>query len=602
MSKKPKPVAKKPKKIYGRGKGKYEYEADGVTPKTDGVTPKTQKTPKTDGVTPKTQKTPIKEYEYEADGVTSIPMIHLVESNPLINQDNDNKLSVNPKSENVKWYKKHIDILIKSIRDGKPPDYQLTIEDCKNIKDSLPDEHARIKVDGKDDILYDHLFIKYFIKKEKKYNYDEKYKEDLDIYLYLNVYNSLIKKLKPLPRLTLLEKLKPLPTQTSKLLPRQSTRLETQKLLETQQRSSSDSFGTIGTVGSEYSVKDLLKNNININKTDFSIGNLIYKLCIDIENFLGAYNLKEGAYNKIVMIGMDVRDNLKILNYASSIYELCEVKDFIINKNKMVDYFIKLFRSNPVNSDKSTDYIFLEIIILLMDVKPVKPIRSEDILDYFNKTITELEQFKSYKIKSYKEIFIILVKLYKNISLYIHYNTYQNKKEKRIFTFVNIDYADIRDSDIIPSETKLDEDIKNKCGTDWKDFLSTEGLKRFYRTTEGLKRYYSEKKQHMSYINYRDSDTITCFDTISIYNHIIDCLNKGKNPDNPFNREILEGDDIVKICDNVSEITKNKRVLLEAKLIKLEFQNKFRFIQSSIKKLNSSINKFEKIDFLFNLL
>jgi hypothetical protein len=326
---------------------------------------------------------------------------------PLINPYNNNEISVsvNPKSEYVKLYKEFIDELITLIRDGKPPDYKLTIKDCKKIKDSLPDEHAIIKVDGKEDILYDHLFIKYFIKKEKKYNYDEKYKEDIDIYLYLNVYNSLIKKLKPLPQPT---------------------------LSETQKKSYSDSFGK---VGFEYNgVKNLLKNNIYINKYDFSISKIIENLCKDIKKILYANKLKMTKNDYTIVL-----NNRKLLDYASSIYKLCEVKDLAKNENKMVDCFLRFFkdhsRLDPENEYHYIDRIFLQIIIIL--TKPPDHVSIYEVKSYIHENYVNIQPLlKELKRKSYEEIFIILQKIYENIC-YLYNASLDKEKKDGILSSLN---------------------------------------------------------------------------------------------------------------------------------------------------------------------
>jgi hypothetical protein len=463
VSKKPKPVSKKPKKIYGRGRGEYEYEADGVT-------------------------------------LIVTPLNLKWKRNPLINPHDgtDIELSVNPKSEYVKLYKEFINIVIRDILLKKQQGYQLTIKDCKNIKDSLPDEHARIKVYGKKVILYDHLFIKYFIKKEKKYNYDEKYKEDIDIYLYLNVYNSIIKKLKPLPR-------KPI----------------SQKPIS--QKSSSDSFGKTGVF---YGViKDLLKNNMNMNKADFSICKLIENLCRDIENLFVSKKFKMTREDYNIR-----KKNIEILDYASSIYELCEVTDLSWNKNKMVDFI------NIKNDSKLIDYIFLEIVLLLI---------------YFDES-------KLLKKKSYKEIFIILQKIYEKIDILADIS---NIKYKTIYDHK---YKEVKEEDIIQSfiapleKEELDNKINQICHGQ-PDFVS------FYE----IKDLSYNNKKHITYIKY---DTkIFCFDTISIYNYIISCIEEIKDPDNPFNRVKLTVDDIFTICDNLSKLTVNEEVLLGANIIKIYY-------------------------------
>jgi len=473
--------------------------------------------------------------------------------NPLINpyDDTEIELSVNPKSEYVKLYKKFIEIEIKHIMDKNKAGYKLTIKDCKKIKDSLPDEHAKIKVDGKDDIFYDHLFIKYFIKKEKKYKYDAEYKKDLDIYLYLNVYDSLIKKLKLLP---------PLITPETPVI---------------QKKSSSDSFRK---VGEEYSViEDLLKNNININKADFSIGKLIERLCRDIKKLLYANKFKMTEKDYIIVL-----DNIKILNYASSIYELCEVKDLRINKNNMVENFINLFKDknklNPKNDNHYIDDIFLEIIILLIKYEDV----DEDV-DKFayvytldEKNYTDLELLER---RSYEEIFIILQKIYVNIcNLYaitinINYDIVStlSEEEKEKFKTNKYKYKYIGTADDSADDSAdikgkaLDKELKKICKDDWMDSVSLRDLTELS---------YNEKK-HMTYIKRKiNKRTLTfCNDTISIYNQIITNTNKNKPPFIASTKEELTLDEIVQICNKLSKLTKDPKHILEAELIKIKYAN-----------------------------
>jgi hypothetical protein len=497
MSKKPKPVAKKPKKIYGRGRG--EYEADGVT-------------------------------------LIATPLILKWKTNPLINPHNgtDIELSVNPKSEYVKLYKEFINMVITDILLKKKPGYQLTIKDCKNIKDSLPDEHARIKVYGKKDILYDHLFIKYFIKREKKYNYDEKYKEDIDIYLYLNVYNSIIKKLKPL-------------SQTI------------------EQKSSSDSFGkTYGVI------EDLLKNNMNMNNADFSICKLIENLCRDIENLFTSKKFKMTREDYNIM-----KKNIEILDYASSIYELCEVKDLSWNKNKMFDYFI-----NIKNYYKLIDYIFLEIVLLLIYFDKSIHVRSEiNRLEYFYFN-SKFDELKLLKKKSYKEIFIILQNIYINIDILADI---YNVKYDKIYNHI---YKDVKEGDIISSfkgHCELDKELNEKC-PGWEDF----------ETLNEIKDLPYNQKKHMTYID--SNNKIHCFNTISIYNHIISCIKEKKDPDNPYNRVKLTAYDIFTICDNLSKLTVNEEVLLGANQIKIYYYLDLPVI------INDDNKLFNKLNLLLNLL
>jgi hypothetical protein len=491
---------------------------------------------------------------------------------PLKDPYNDNKiiLSVNPKSEYVILYKRIIDELITHIMLGKPADYVLTIKDCKYIKDSLPNKHAHIKVSGKE-ILYDHLFIKYFIKKDNKYRYDEKYKEDIDIYLYINVYNSIIKKLKPFPKDHL-----PLPLSKS-----------------AKQESFSFSFGK------EYGViEDLLINNINVNKTDLSISKLIEKLCRDIKKILYAHKSKitKDDYNIVL-------NNIKILDYVSSIYKLCEVKDIVDivdivdNENKMINHFIKLFKNrsrlDPENEYHFIDNIFLQIIIILTERQEFIPM-SEVISDiyslYIDTNYDDIQAYlKQFQRRSYNDIFIILQKIYKKI-FDIYNVSFDKENEDKILatlttedraiitdknykystiSFIETDSRDSHDSSDSGSgsrgsrETKLTKKIQMKCDNDWSDSISLRELSEFS---------YKEKK-YMTFIKKRNDNTnFFCFDTITIYNFIVQLTNENTPPFIPLTKQKLTPDEIELICNNVSKLTKNKKNLLETKLLKIKYK------------------------------
>jgi hypothetical protein len=538
------------------------------------------------------------------------PNIHAITAKwrkfPLKNPYNDNEiiLSVNPKSDYVVLYKKVINELISQIiidntTTDKSHKYQLTIKDCKFIKNALPDKHAIIEV-SENNIKYDHLFTKYFIKKEQKYNYDQKYKEDIDIYLYLNVYNAIIKKLKPFP---------------PDLLPESISR-----------RYESYSFS----FGKEYGViEDLLKNNMNINKSELSISKLIERLCNDIKKLLYAHSSKitKNDYNIVL-------NNIKILDYASSIYKICEIKDLVDNENKMIDYFTRLFkdksRLDPENDFHFIDNIFLQIIITLTKTpEDISLYRAKSIIQtlYDDDNQEDLQTFlKRFERKSYEDILIILQKIYKKVS-YIYDKIFKGKEEEKLLT-LNPEYKEIildrnykfatiytdsissskssskssdresssssksssreisskssssresssssKDSSLVEGdskETKLNEKLKKKCGKKWSDSISLNSLSELT---------YKEKK-YMTFIRkFRNNDIINkdtiynCHDTVALYNQIVSCINKNIKPFIPLTKELLTEDEIEKICDNVSKITKNEKHLLEAKIIKKKYNS-----------------------------
>lgn len=76
----------------------------------------------------------------------------------------------------------------------------------------------------------------------------------------------------------------------------------------------------------------------------------------------------------------------------------------------------------------------------------------------------------------------------------------------------------------------------------------------------------------MTFIKKRNDNTkFFCIDTIAIYNFIVQCTNKNTPPFIPETKEKLTPDEIELICNNVSKLTKNKKDLLETKLLKIKY-------------------------------
>jgi hypothetical protein len=149
-------------------------------------------------------------------------------------------------------------------------------------------------------------------------------------------------------------------------------------------------------------------------------------------------------------------------------------------------------------------------------------------------------------------------------------------EERAIITDKNYKYSaisliesDIHDSSNSGSgsrgsrETKLNKKIQTKCNEDWSDSISLRELSEFS---------YKEKK-HMTFIKKRNDNTkFFCIDTIAIYNFIVQCTNKNTPPFIPETKEKLTPDEIELICNNVSKLTKNKKDLLETKLLKIKYK------------------------------
>lgn len=100
-------------------------------------------------------------------------------------------VSINPTSEYVAIYSKIIDGLTKQILKMSSKKV-LSVEDCKYIKESMPEEHA-IYDTGTDTIFYDHLLFKNFL---NKHAYDKDYLKEIEPYLYSHIYEVVDKNLR----------------------------------------------------------------------------------------------------------------------------------------------------------------------------------------------------------------------------------------------------------------------------------------------------------------------------------------------------------------------------------------------------------------------
>jgi len=187
-------------------------------------------------------------------------------------------VSIKEGSDYAELYKKTITKLIKHVlKSRRSSDNQiLTLAECKYIKECMPNIHAKaeIKEAGRvvDTIFYDHLFIKYFLRlkgtgkhiHDKVYKFDDKYMEDVEIYLYLIVYDTFEENM----------------ARTSNAIP--------------------DTFNTTEQL--------LTSKHIHFVDSDYEIGYFVQNLCADIKNVLYMHeskitteNINTAIYNKEVL-------------------------------------------------------------------------------------------------------------------------------------------------------------------------------------------------------------------------------------------------------------------------------------------------------------
>jgi hypothetical protein len=227
------------------------------------------------------------------------------------------QVSINPASEYVALYSKIIEKLVKHIlQNGKQ---NLSIQDCATIKDSMPNMHAIYHItdannDIIDSIFYDHLFIAKFISLQNPitfdyiYSYDIDYLNEIEIYLYLNIYDAII--------------------------------------------------SSLGNSGYD-NVADLLVY-IDPSNTTFSVGILVDTLCIDIKNIVYMHESKITA-EKINKANY----NKEVLTYFIKIYKLTLTN--LNLREQIINYYNNIAKNNTVyNTDRkhdlnNTPYIYYQI-------------------------------------------------------------------------------------------------------------------------------------------------------------------------------------------------------------------------------------------------
>lgn len=278
---------------------------------------------------------------------------------------------VSPNSEYAKLYKKCVkelvdDVLAKKQGSSSPNKDMLSVNDCRYIKQCMPTEHAVAEMKGGwrarqtvGTIFYDHLFIKYFVSLQEKspvsrtnanvYNYDVNYTKDnttdIDVYLYLIVYEIFEENFKEDPR----------PTAAK--------------------------YNTYDTVE-----KILQSPYTTLKDSKYKIGSIVKILCKDIKNVLYMHeskitveNINKTSYNK------------EVLKYIASLIQLQSNNNEI--RNELIGYYNQTYfndlgvfvpavfnsSANRKADDNNIPFIYTQII---NHIKAPQYIHNrEDILD-----------------------------------------------------------------------------------------------------------------------------------------------------------------------------------------------------------------------------
>ena len=430
------------------------------------------------GIPPQQQRNIQNSSPSVVEGISTQPIKYANEwiENPLIDPYNKEslELSIHPESKYVQLYTKIIDELYKYLKDHFPEKEKLTIEDCKYIKNNLPiihsiiiinDEKYLYKYNKNYYIKYDHLFIKYFVKK-RKYKYDSSYREDSEIKLYLDIYNSI----------------------KTKGAPRQS--------------SSSQSYAI-----DEYKlVEELLRDNMELDKTDICIGNLVVKLCKDILKILQMHKstITEDNYNIAL-------NNKKVLAYVASLYKLGLVKgsiyDDLYKYFETHNTFFHIYNYIGINRQNSNEKILNKFI----------------------------------------EIYDIILSLYSN---------YLNKD----VSFDIITTKSGRESSSSSSGSSSGSSSEIKKGTlKLNPYCPKDAVDRISLRT--IRKLDDHKRKYVSNILLvKDTKEIVyhCFDTIQIYEYILRCVANSIHPKNQYTATFFTDDDLDEICNKIKNFTKDK--------------------------------------------
>ena len=281
------------------------------------------------------------------------PIAKMWKDTPTIDPFTGNtiEISINPTSEYVAIYSKIIDGLTKQILKMSSKKV-LSVEDCKYIKESMPEEHAiyHIGHTGTDTIFYDHLLFKNFL---NKHAYDKDYLFEIQPYIYSHIFASVQETL--------------------------------------------TSYGY-----TDYNnVAELLENfcSLSFNPANptfaFTIGYMIERMCKDIKNVLYMHESKitseqinKASFNKEVIkyfisivklhlkLGLITNESLRIeirshLNHNNHKYKVVDSKnefhfiDYIYGQ--FVDHFFPKNPYNPTQYDLTKDVNVCDTLLPVYD-------------------------------------------------------------------------------------------------------------------------------------------------------------------------------------------------------------------------------------------
>jgi len=307
---------------------------------------------------------------------------------PDINPYTNKKIIVSlyPYGEYVCLYKHFLEGLVSNILKSRT-NKVLSVDECHRIKNSLPNEHARVIFDNKE-ISYDYLFIKYFIK-SKTIKYDYAFNKELTIYLDLSVYNN-----------------------------SEYQKDKDEEILDSSKRMLRKNY-TIKYFYIELFLNKYLKGRkIGIDNSFYS---LVLNTCVDIEQF-NNYMIVETKQEIKSDVIERVIYNMKVLEYYKQIFDIVP---YIIWKR-----FLTNLTYNGTRYHDQKYYLHYEIRNLFISELVIKKqyVRKElvEIYDTILRHIKLRRYFDTTEIVD--NVFITLISIYESIL-----KLYRNKENNAIY-------------------------------------------------------------------------------------------------------------------------------------------------------------------------
>jgi hypothetical protein len=549
--------------------------------------------------------------------------------NPTIDPYTDKQIevSIKDKSRYVILYEKIIDKLITHILKNKQGQSNniLSCQDCRDIKEAMPNIHSKVEIKDAnnniiDTIYYDYLFMKYFLASNiknktgtvSKYKYDSDYYKDIEPYLYLIIYDTIEESFASISMKT------------------QTIFNTTEELLKSRHLNLSRYQQGLYQLGRFveklcFDIKNILymhESKISTEKINLAIFNkevLKYMLSIaklkstnlDIRNELSQY------YNNRYHIIVNGRYALKreIINsntdrnspqnniyyiYAQIIEHIAKDSNICKTLIDVYDTILKLYADNNM---KNTVFKYVKDPYNLRKNKGVEPniprkaqlpidLQRYKMLSSAKDAVKNSENER--KLREYEEKWKIQLKEYENKKdiydrLYegkvsIKHNKWNGdlfkKPKKKNKSEENREpprLSLVKYSNKIKAFTSASH--INKSGSSNKiDYVNNSDP----YTQEMFEDMHPTKQKYLSDIIYRDQNNKVFhyrFDTVSIYNYILKCIEDCKKPMNfYYSNYELTNDNLNEICSKIKHFTKkptyNSYLDIRALLDSCKYENR----------------------------